>query len=129
MAVLKVSMWGQTPGIEWAEGVAREMSPNRSAYLIKNGVAVKLTGKSENTLVESIIIANTATRLSFGTVAPRRRDVHIFINPELLEKAHVSHAGTFHGDSGEYPLAIYVHAFKQINLDDYEWLAGVYVTD
>ena len=128
--ILKVNMYGQTPGFEWAEGVDRENSPNRSAILLKNGVALKMTGKGDGGLAEANTIpANSVVKISFGHCTPRRRDVRMFVNPELLEKAGVSHAGTFHGDTGRHEIAIYIHSYKQVDLDKFSWLAGVQVVE
>lgn len=127
---LKVNMFGQSPGFEWAEGAVIAHSPNRSALLLKNGLTLKMTGKGDGGLAEANLIpANSVVKVLFGKCTPRRRDVHIFINPELLDKAGVSHAGVYHGDTGTHEVAIYLHAYKQIDLDVFTWLAGVQVVE
>ena len=131
MTVIKVNSWGQGTGITWHEGVETIYSPNRAAMLIKNGLVTKLTGKGgEGGLADaSMIPANSTVKILFGSATPKRRDIHIFLNPALLEKASISHAGILHADLDTYELAIYLSCFKQVNLDDYDWLAGIQVCD
>lgn len=130
MTAYKIGSWGQTAHINWKEGVEVFHSNNRMAYLVKNCVPIKMTGRNQDNLVDDAIVpANSVVRLDFGTCNPKRKDLRIIVNPALLEKGHVSHPGIFLGDQGEQEICVYIHAFKQLTLDDYEWLIGLQLID